>query len=227
MRNIYFFGDSIAFGQGVSICDTWVCKTAEYLRNHVSENIVVNNHSINGNTTRMALERMPHDIQDKSIDILVVEFGMNDCNYWVTDCGVPRVSEEAFRANLTEIIERALVFHVKKILLLTNHISGRMDIMPNSSITYQQSNKKYNLIIREVAQRFGAEKVVLVDMEKYFEEGLGKENDNIKNRENIRKSLLLPDLVHLSKKGHELYYRHFLRTLLQMLDYATDNLRDV
>lgn len=214
MKNIYFFGDSIAFGQGVSICDTWVCRTADYLRDHVSENIVVNNHSINGNTTRMALERMPHDIQDKTIDLLVVQFGMNDCNYWMTDSGVPRVSPEAFRANLTEIIDRAFHFNTKKVLLLTNHISGKTEIMPNSSISHQVNNRKYNQIIRGVAQSFNQESVVLVDMEKYFKEFIVTEG---RDEKSILADLLLPDSIHLSKAGHELYYRQFLNELLQTL----------
>lgn len=218
MKKVFFFGDSIAFGQGVTICNTWVCKTAEYLRDHISEEIIVNNYSVNGNTTRMALERMPYDIQNKEADVLVVEFGMNDCNYWLTDCGVPRVSPEAFRANLIEIIERAFVFRTKKLLLLTNHISGKTDIMPDTDISYQQSNRKYNQIIREVAENFSPEKVVLVDMERYFEEYVTAGG----NEEERRDSLLLPDGIHLSTAGHELYYRNFLKKLLPVLGQHKD-----
>ena len=42
----------------------------------------------------------PYDVQSHEVDVLVVGFGMNDCNYWMTDKGVPRVSQNAFRANL-------------------------------------------------------------------------------------------------------------------------------
>lgn len=99
--NIYFFGDSISFGQGVSIDLGWVTKLSAKLRiKFPQQDITAINSSINGNTTRMALERMPYDIQSHDVDILVIGFGMNDCNYWETDKGVPRVSPLAFEANL-------------------------------------------------------------------------------------------------------------------------------
>lgn len=209
MKNVYFFGDSIAFGQGVTICDTWVCKTAEYLK-RMDDSIVVNNLSVNGNTTRMALERMAHDIQGKNIEILIVEFGMNDCNYWQTDCGVPRVSPDSFQANLEEIIKRARVFNTKKIVLLTNHVSGRNDLLVNSDITYQENNQKYNAIIRKVAKE---ESTLLIDMEDYFISYINEVNED-QRRARIE-SLLLPDMIHLSRLGHEIYYKFFISQFVE------------
>src|SRR6267378_1663214 len=122
--NLAFFGDSICFGQGISIHKGWVPRISqklETLGQSSGVEISVLNSSVNENTTRMALERMPYDIQSHPIDILFVQFGMNDCNYWLTDKGVPRVSPMAFEANLLEIIDRAQAIHVKKIFLSTNH----------------------------------------------------------------------------------------------------------
>lgn len=217
--SIYFFGDSIAFGQGVTICDTWVCKTAQYLKDYYKQRgetkeTIVNNMSINGNTTRMALERMPFDIQSKEIDILIVEFGMNDCNYWETDCGCSRVSPMAFEANLEEIIKRARIFHAKNVLLLTNHVSGKdSEAMPHTTITYQQNNEKYNEIIRRVASK-NSGYVHLADMEKYFKEEINKSD----MPEKLIKDYLLPDLIHLSSLGHEMYYRYFIPHLIEVLE---------
>lgn len=207
--NIYFFGDSISFGQGVSVSKTWVTSTARYLQEkYPEENIMVNNPSVNGNTTRMALERMPHDIQDKSVDILVVEFGMNDCNYWMTDKGVPRVSEMGFKANLHEIFQRGFcVARAKRIVMLTNHISGKTEKLPYTETTYQLSNERYNQLIREVVEEWD-EKVLMIDIEKaymeYFDTFAG-------NRRKEIERLLLPDLVHLSEQGHDFYYKIFIK----------------
>ncbi len=165
---LYFFGDSISFGQGISVDLTWVNKIAQQLhQQYKEEKITVINASINGNTTRMALERMPYDIQSHEVDILLVGFGMNDCNYWVTDKGVPRVSLNAFKANMEEIIERAFHFGVKQVVLRTNHPSPRTDYMINTNITYGESNRIYNEIIREVARN--DPRVMFVDIEKEFE----------------------------------------------------------
>lgn len=200
--DIYFFGDSISFGQGVSIDLGWVTQLSTKLRiDFPEEDITTVNSSINGNTTRMALERMPYDIQSHNVDILVVGFGMNDCNYWETDKGVPRVSPLAFEANLKEIINRAYHFGVKEVILRTNHPSPRQKIMSNTQITYAQSNADYNLIIRKVARE--DENVKFVDIEKVF-------IDYCKSGRGIDlKDLVLPDEIHLSKKGHEIYLETF------------------
>ena len=49
-------------------------------------------------------------MQELEPDVMTLQFGLNDCNCWETDRGLPRVSEEAFRANLIEMIERARLF---------------------------------------------------------------------------------------------------------------------
>jgi acyl-CoA thioesterase I len=71
---------------------------------------MVANPSINRNTTRMALERMAYDVQTQDPHVVLVQFAMNDCNYWETDRGLPRVSPAAFKAKLHEIILRARTF---------------------------------------------------------------------------------------------------------------------
>jgi acyl-CoA thioesterase-1 len=162
--------------------------------------VMVTNASINGNTTRQALERMSYDVQSQHADLLIVQFGMNDCNYWETDRGNPRISPQAFGANLEEIIVRAFSFGVRKVLINTNHPTGRdQELMPFAKVTYQQSNEHYNQVIREVAARFD-ERVVLTDVETIFKSHAGGDRGAL-----LR--LLLPDLLHLSEEGHDLYFK--------------------
>lgn len=200
--NVFFFGDSICFGQCVSVQHGWVTRIAERLNEcdqHYDYDIIVVNSSINGCTTRQALERMPYDIQSWKVDILTVQFGMNDCNYWYTDRGVPRISQKAFAANLEEIIERALAFDVSMIFLVTNHPTTRdQQIMPLTNITYQESNRRYNEIIREVGRSYPIT-VQLIDIEEFI---LSYTN----NERECLLPLLLPDNIHLSVEGHKLYF---------------------
>lgn len=202
---IIFFGDSICVGQNLSIHRGWVTRVSARLAemDDPRAQIIVLNASANGRTTRLALEAMPYEVQSQNADIIILQFGMNDCNYWQTDYGVPRVSPKAFEANLDEIITRAFNRDVKKVLINTNHPTGLTDrIMPGTSISYQDSNALYNTIIRRVAQR-GDERVVLNDIEQFFFEHAGGDPKRLEE-------LLLPapDLLHLSDKGHELYCRY-------------------
>lgn len=198
---VIFFGDSICYGQGVSLFRGWVPRIASRLEDNVRRynfQILVTNASVNGNTTRLALERMPYEIQATSPDILIVQFGMNDCNYWETDHGIPRVSPKAFAANLEEIITRAFNFEVKHVILNTNHPTLRnQTIMAGSHITYQESNESYNRLIRLVAGLF-ADRVILNDIEVAVQ--------NAVNAGQSLESLLQPDSLHLSEKGHDLYF---------------------
>jgi lysophospholipase L1-like esterase len=186
---IVFFGDSICTGQRVSIHNGWVVKISRALfKEH--PNTIVTNSSVNGRTTRQALETMPYEIQSAPPEILIIQFGMNDCNYWETDKGVPRVSKNSFCANLEEIIERALKFGVDKIFVNTNHITGLNNKLPYTEITYQQNNEDYNNLIRKTCEKLNIE---VNDVEAVF-----KKQDNVLD-------FLLPDLLHLNHRGHNLY----------------------
>jgi len=196
---MYFFGDSICFGQHVSPYKNWVTRLSELLEKRLK--VSVNNPSINGNTTRMALERMPQDIQKYHVDVLLIQFGLNDCNYWETDSGLPRVSKAAFHANLLEIIERARIFGAKKIFLNTNHLCLRE--LPHAPIPFKESVLAYNQIIHDVAKQ---SKVILNDIEKYI-------TSQIEQKKCDLNDLLLDDGVHLSEEGHNLYFE-FLSTIL-------------
>ena len=199
---VVFFGDSICFGQGVSIHDGWVTRLSAFIESLAGKSgrdAVVVNASVNGSTTRQALERMPYDVQSHGVDVLLVQFGLNDCNHWQTDNGVPRVSPRAFSANLHEIIDRGVRFGARRILLNTNHPTTRdTDVMAGGEMTYEQNNRFYNTIVREVAEA-RADIVELTDIATVFEQQL-------RARDSRLDQLLLPDGLHLSRAGHTVYF---------------------
>lgn len=215
MIKLIFFGDSICFGQGVSLSKAWITQIAFTLEKNEGIEVTAVNTSLNGRTTRQALEHMPHEVQSQNPDLLVVQYGMNDCNIWATDKGLARVSKEAFKANLNEIIARGYNFGAKKILLNTNHPTLRnKEVLPFSNITYQESNEEYNKVIREVAAQ-NKNLVVLNDIEKAIKERFSLEEDLA--------DLLLPDLLHLSAKGHSIYFELVYPKVLTMINEYQDN----
>lgn len=195
-----FFGDSICVGQGISIHDSWVVNISKKLTESSrfkKNNLLITNSSVNGRTTRQALEDMPYEIQNHRYDVLIIQFGMNDCNYWDTDRGMPRVSKNAFKANLIEIIDRAKNFGSKQIMLNTNHPTPRDERFKYREISYQDSNLEYNQIIREVASI--NEEIILNDVEEYMLSLIEKEKLRIEE-------IVLKDKLHLSLKGHQIYF---------------------
>jgi lysophospholipase L1-like esterase len=194
-----FFGDSICVGQGVSPHKTWAARLSVQVEAQLAaagRRVCVLNPSINGDTTRKALERIAFDIQAAGVDAILVQFGLNDANRWETDRGLPRVSEAAFAANIEEIVARARAFGAGPVLLNTNHPTTRdAHNFPHHPATYEAGNRRYNEIIRDVAARDG--KIVLTDIEAAF---LQRTSAGVPLA-----NLLLADGLHLSEAGHNLY----------------------
>lgn len=201
--HLVFFGDSMCVGQFVSLEKGWVTKVAADLGRldlGPGASLVVTNSSVNGDTTRLALERMPLAVQRYDAEVVVVQFGFNDCNYWLSDRGRPRVSARAFGANLVEIVERAHAFGARRVVLHTNHPTGRdQEPMKGADVTYQQANERYNDVIRSVARELGP-RVALNDLDAAFRERTGGSRDRL-----LALLQPAPDLLHLSEAGHDLY----------------------
>lgn len=193
---IVFMGDSITFGQYVDPELRWTslvgdALVADYLETPVNFHIL--NKGISGETTRQGLERFPADVQQHRPDIMTLQFGLNDCNCWVTDAGLPRVSEAAYRANLIEMIERAQRFGAGRIILSTNHPTLRRKVLLSGD-SLETRRRRYNDHVREVASLTGVE---LCDVEEGFA--------HLDDRELAAMLLPYPDLLHLSIEGHRLY----------------------
>ncbi len=182
MIKIVFFGDSITYGQYVDPLYTWTT----ILTKNLSEDreIITFRNAISGQTSRQLLLRYSTDVQEIKPDILTIQCGLNDCNYWETDNGMPRVSKDAYNANLNEMINRAHIFGIKNIVFIGSHpVTKKM----SGSLTMEESRREYNKIFKKIAE---SREITYIDIESQF--------DNIDE-------YLLDDGIHLSEKGHVKY----------------------
>jgi lysophospholipase L1-like esterase len=179
MRKLMFIGDSIACSEGVSPHLGWVNRIAADL----PPEWTVFNMSFTGDTTRLALEKMPVTINKHRPDFVIVQLGMNDCNYWETDGGVPRVSFPAYMANLDEIRLRAFVHDAEIVLFMTSHPTPLVEKLPYADISYEESRRSYANGLRN-----------------------GMYHGSIIDMEDMPTGGTLPDGVHLSQTGNDYYY---------------------
>lgn len=198
---LYIFGDSICFGQFVSPHRVWATRLAAALESDMAPhglNVLVQNPSVNGNTSRQGLERAPYDFQIHKPDLVFIQFGMNDCNYWDTDLGLPRVSPDAFRVNMVEMARRAFQHGARQVFMPTNHPTLRTTerLVKGTVAPYEESNHRYAGILREAAAEAGA---TLIDTRAAFEAEIVKGTPLAQ--------LVEPDGLHLNKAGHDIYFR--------------------
>ena len=162
---IVCIGDSITSGQHAPAGAGWV-ELLGYV-----------NAGVPGDTTRLGLERFPADVQESGADTVLIQFGHNDANCWISDHGLPRVSLAAFRANLVEMIVRARWFSIKPVVIgLTCP-----DCMPG----YVATCRRYDRETYDVAYETG---VQWIDMWRHFDP-----------------RYYLNDGLHLNEDGHRLY----------------------
>ena len=164
---VVFMGDSITAGQYVDPPLRWTDLVSDqFQRKYLASplNILFLNRGVSGETTRQGLERFPRDVQANWPDVMTLQFGLNDCNCWATDRGLPRVSPSAYKANLIEMIERARHFGARDIILATNHPTLRKKVLV-SGRSLDDNRQRYNELVREVAAET---EVTLCDIEATF-----------------------------------------------------------
>lgn len=158
-RLVVAVGDSITYAEHLPREQAWTTLLSDRL------GCPVLNKGVCADTTRLGLERFPRDVQEPLAAhdgpaTVVIQFGANDANRWQTDRGLNRVSPDAFKANLIEMIDRADAFDAETIVLCTiaRHARGgrlREDCMD------------YSAVIREVAED-------AIDVDLFDAEALGQ-----------------------------------------------------
>lgn len=169
---IVCIGDSLTYGEGIESPYKWTDIVASSLPRH---EVIAK--GVCGDTTRLGLERFPRDVQELRPDILIVQFGLNDANRWESDGGhLPRVSPEAFRANLVEMHRRARAFGAVR--------TGILDLTPTTKDSVLPQWWRFRGSLRSACEQCGA-KVIKHTIP------------------DIAGSYLQEDGVHLSPRGNE------------------------
>ena len=205
MKKIFVFGDSVSFGELVSSNKSWPSLLASYFDNSKNK-IIVQNFSKNGDTTRLALLRLEFDILKRKPEIVIIQFGLNDCNIWTSEFENSRVNIISFENNLIEICKKIYSSGAKKVFLNTNHPT-----LKKSNFNYQNQSINYNKSIRNAFDKLKQEyNISLIDIESKFNNELFKDSNFIKKS-------LLDDGIHLSEFGQIKYYEIIIEEIKSIL----------
>lgn len=132
------FGDSITYAQHLPLASSWTSHLGAV------------NLGVCGDTTRLGLERFPQ-VRDAQPDAVVIQFGLNDCNRWDSDGGLPRVSVAGFEANLVELVQRVRLLKADPLVCTLTTSTRESLLTPHA----------YSIAAIRAAERTGAKVVDL------------------------------------------------------------------
>ena len=154
------------------------------------------NAGISGHKSNDMLARLEEDVLSHNPDWVSISCGVNDVwhQFAFDSEGVPL---EAYRENMTAIVEQCLEDDVDVVLLTATPIYEDLESRENQMLA------EYNAFLRELAGQH--DDVVLCDVNQAFQEELAK-----KRRDD---RLLTTDGVHLNGRGNRIMARSIIRAL--------------
>jgi acyl-CoA thioesterase-1 len=197
------FGDSITQGN-MELNGAWPQELQVKLDNWKKGTYEVINKGINGNTTSNGLDRFESDIISNLPGILIVAFGINDCNHraWAK---VPRVSVAEYEKNIREF-HRITTSKGGCCIFVVNHIlqplEGSRFLNQGNEKTYQENLEAYNSTVRNLSLELN---VPIIDFNKHI----------IEKAIDVQ-SLLVEDGVHLSRYGYTVYTEYIFECLKEL-----------
>lgn len=185
-----FFGDSITYGEYDGVFGGWVDILKRYALQKFhegSDELILFNLGIGGESTEGLLKRMPHELSARNAadgNIVFIGYGANDLA--VKD-GKQIVDPEQFRNNMKTAVEYAKQFssdiYLVSILPFSQKVNGV--VAASGKLRLNEDVIRYNQILQHIAIENG---LIYIDFYTAFLED--------------REILLFEDGVHPNEKGY-------------------------
>lgn len=151
-----FFGDSITYGEYDGVFGGWVDILKRYALQQFHEGsneLILFNLGIGGETTEGLLKRMPHELAARNSpegNIIFIGYGANDL---VKKNGVHLVTPEQFRKNIMTAVQHARQYSEDIYLVSVLPISQKVDHIetPAGKLRTNDEVLTYNQILKDLA----------------------------------------------------------------------------
>ena len=156
MKYGLFFGDSITHGEYDGVFGGWVDIVKRYALqkyNEGSNELILYNLGIGGETTERLVKRISHEMEARNSpegNIVFISYGANDL---AIKEGVQTVIPERFKANILTAIQKAKEYADDIYLISILPIAEKIDGIPVASGKLRSTAEllKYNKILRKIA----------------------------------------------------------------------------
>ena len=195
-RTIVFFGDSVTFGYGVDTeTESFYALIGKIMKSGIYGDVLTVNAGVSGEDTSEALGRISTDLAAHNPDIVVIAFGLNDCQNKTMTPG-------KFRENINKMIEA--IPSQTEILLATSN--SFMETGQPFRKDFNDLLEPYTKATRNIAREKG---LTLIDVNDAWDDYLNKNKKNMES--------LYVDPTHPSAKGHRLIYATYMDVLRKLL----------
>lgn len=196
LRTIVFFGDSLTWGFGVDReSESYVSRIARVMQAGVYENVRTVNAGRNGDTTRDALARLESDVIAFEPDIVIIEFGLNDCQ-------AGAITPSVYRSNIAAMIER--IPAGTEIILATSP-----SFLTGGGPEWERLNNSLDTYM-EVLRQLGRERsLTIIDVQRAWDTQIRYDSRNMER--------MYLDPSHPSVRGHDFIYNLYMNVLRRKL----------
>ncbi len=158
MKYGLFFGDSITYGEYDGVFGGWVDILKRYALqkfNEGSQELILYNLGIGGETTEGLLRRLPHEMSTRNAadgNIVFLGYGANDL---AVNDGAQMVNGEQFKNNIVNAVQHAKLYAEEIYLVSILPFSDKIDGITAAS-GKQRTNTEvlaYNRILKDIADK--------------------------------------------------------------------------
>jgi len=193
---IVFFGDSITFGYGVDTeTESFFARIKNIMQSGMYGNVRIINSGVSGDDTSEALSRVTTDVTAHNPDLVVIAFGLNDCQN-------KSMTSSKFRANILNMM--AAIPSKTRIILATSNT-----FLDTGQSLWKDINGSLEPYMDEVRAIASEKNLTLIDVNRVWENQLRQDQRHMES--------FYVDPTHPSVKGHRLIYETYMNVLRRVI----------
>ena len=195
-RSIVFFGDSVTYGYGVdSEKDSYYARISKVMRSGLFGDVTTVNAGVSGDDTAEGLSRVTTDVTAHNPDIVIMAFGLNDCQN-------RGMTTEEFHRNITNMI--AAMPSKTQVILATSN-----SFLETGQSTWEDLNDSLDPFMDEIRTIARERELSLIDINRIWKDQLKRDSRHMES--------FYVDPTHPSAKGHGVIYEAYMNVLRRIL----------
>ena len=195
-RSIVFFGDSVTYGYGVdNEKESYYARISKVLRSGLFGEVTTINAGVSGDGSSEGLRRVTTDVTAHNPDIVIIAFGLNDCQD-------RSMTAEKFHSNITNMI--AAMPSRTLIVLATSN-----SFLETGQSTWEDLNDSLDPFMDEIRSIARERELSLIDVNQIWKDQLKRDSRHMES--------FYIDPTHPSAKGHGVIYEAYMNVLRRIL----------